>query len=302
MDNPRFYVNPLTGRTIKSTGKIFQNLRKNKFVINKHTCLYNIDSAKRCLKRILNKYSNVYPPSSFVNIPLTLKSNGELDYIRAFIKDKTKLKGYITKDGSLYKFRKDILVDIKKKYPFIKYASKKDSKNLLERLENEGNKIPKKIQKKINKYLHNITPRCDSINILYNPVQKDFIPINSNDVNKKELLDNINNMLIPKEMVVPKKNKSGLEKEDDLKLPSVLPKKNKSGLKLPSVLTNEELKKSFKKRQTKGRVSNIFYSKDDDEIVVVENRGQDAIKSKSDKIKFKIIVDNYGNIIGYSEK
>ena len=178
MNEVRFYINPLSNRTIKSSGKIFQNLRKNKFVINKHKCLYNINSAKRCLKQILNKYSNVYPPSSFVNIPLTLSRDGELDYIRAFIKDKTQLKGFITKDGSLYKFRKSIPYDIKKKYPFIKYADKNDSKKLLERLETEGNKVTKKMQQKINKYLYNIKPRCDSINILYNPLQKDFIPIN----------------------------------------------------------------------------------------------------------------------------
>ena len=50
--------------------------------------------------------------------------------------------------------------------------------------------------------MYNIKPRCDSINILYNPLQKDFIPINKNlsKSDKKELLNNINDMLIPNKL------------------------------------------------------------------------------------------------------
>ena len=203
--NNRFYVNPSTGRTIKSGSKTFKSLKQKKIKINKHRCLYDINSAKQCLKNILNKYAGIYPPSSFINIPLTLDKRGELDYIRAFIRDKDLLKGFIKKDGSLYKFRKNIKFDKNKKYPIVKYASKNDNKKLLEKLDSEGIKVTKKIQKKINKFIYDVNPRCDTINILYNPIQQDFIPINEKKgkmpfSDRKKILDEINNTLIPSKL------------------------------------------------------------------------------------------------------
>lgn len=199
----RFYINPLTNRTIKSDGEVFKDLRKREFKIKKHNCLYNIESAKNCLKHILVKYSNVYPPSSFVNIPLTFNKNKyKLDYIRAFIRDSDKAKkkdvlvGFIVKDGSLYKFKKEIIFDKNQGYPVIQYIDKKGKKKILERLRSEGKDISRKMQKKINKYLYSLEPRCNGINILYNSIQDDFIPVRG-DIYKKKLINDINDMLIP---------------------------------------------------------------------------------------------------------
>ena len=33
--NPRFYINPITGRLIKSNGKIYKNLKKFFFLLKK---------------------------------------------------------------------------------------------------------------------------------------------------------------------------------------------------------------------------------------------------------------------------
>jgi hypothetical protein len=44
-----YYINPISGRVIKSTGKLYKELKKKRFKTDKDACLYNITSAKRCI-------------------------------------------------------------------------------------------------------------------------------------------------------------------------------------------------------------------------------------------------------------
>ena len=100
---PRFYLNPTTGRLIKSTGRVYTKLKKDSILMLRDKCLYNPKSAQRCLTKLLTLYPNVYPPSNFIKIPKTHKRVS----IRAFIKDPRKkyLVGYINKFGKPFPTR-----------------------------------------------------------------------------------------------------------------------------------------------------------------------------------------------------
>ena len=100
---PRFYLNPITGRLIKSTGRVYKRLKQDSILISRDKCMYNNKSAQHCLIKLLTLYPNVYPPSNFIKIPKTHKRGS----IRAFIKDPRKkyLVGYINKFGKPFRFQ-----------------------------------------------------------------------------------------------------------------------------------------------------------------------------------------------------
>jgi len=115
MDKPKFYINPLTSRMIKSTARTFKKLKKEQYVIDKHKCLYNVKSAERCFNKLLKLYPDIiYPSSNFIDIPKTYKRRS----IRAFIGDKKKIKGYIDKTGKKYRLKKSIYKN--KRVPIVK--------------------------------------------------------------------------------------------------------------------------------------------------------------------------------------
>jgi hypothetical protein len=70
---PKFFLSPYSGRAIKSSGKLYQQLHQDGYIVDRHPCLYNIKSAEQCLKRILRIYPNVYPSSNFTDIPRIYK-------------------------------------------------------------------------------------------------------------------------------------------------------------------------------------------------------------------------------------
>jgi len=195
METPRFYINPLTGRMIKSTAKIFKKLKRGKYVIDKHKCLYNIKSAERCFNKLFKLYPDiVYPSSNFIDIPKTYKRGS----IRAFIGDKKKLNGYIDKTGKKYKLQKNIK-NIKR-VPIVKDLND-NLKNIVDKLPEIDNLQQKIVEDQI-KYDKPIK-RIDDINIIFNPLQNDFVSVNKK-INKEEIqniLEIVNGELIPKKLI-----------------------------------------------------------------------------------------------------
>ena len=51
--NSKFYLNPITGRVIKSTGYVYKKLKRNGYNPKKHICVYDIKTAEKCLKKIM---------------------------------------------------------------------------------------------------------------------------------------------------------------------------------------------------------------------------------------------------------
>jgi len=195
METPRFYINPLTGRMIKSTARTFKKLKREKYVIDKHKCLYNIKSAERCFNKLFKLYPDiVYPSSNFIDIPKTYKRGS----IRAFIGDKKKLNGYIDKTGKKYKLQKNIK-NIKR-VPIVKDLND-NLKNIVDKLPEIDNLQQKIVEDQI-KYDKPIK-RIDDINIIFNPLQNDFVSVNKK-INKEEIqniLEIVNGELIPKKLI-----------------------------------------------------------------------------------------------------
>jgi hypothetical protein len=168
----KFYINPISGRIIKSSGKIFRKLKKKKYSLKKEPCLYNIKSAKKCLSKLLKKYPNiVYPSSNFINIPKTYHIN-TIRGLRAFIRENNTIIAFINKHGIIYRLKKPIyIINENQSIPIVI-----DYYNNLPQIIKNLPKINSTMQKKVEYQLKNIK----SLNsyILYNHVQKDFIPIN----------------------------------------------------------------------------------------------------------------------------
>jgi hypothetical protein len=206
---PHFYVNPLTGRVIKSNGSVYKNLKKRRFKLEEDTCLYNITSARNCLTQILNKYGGkVYPSSNFIDIPSTYHKRNKTKKFkaRAFIKKDKKIQGYVDKDGQLIRLPKPI--KISRNVPEVKTI--KEHTSILDKKLETDSKIANKHEIEELKEQLNQEPLSEKITILHNPVQDDFIPIKGdlNEVQKKELFQDMNRTLIPTQL--PALNKTNI--------------------------------------------------------------------------------------------
>lgn len=236
---PKFYINPLTGRMIKSTAKTYQQLKRDKYVIPKHKCLYNIKSAERCFNRLLKLYPNiVYPSSSFIDIPKTYK-NGS---VRAFIKDhNNKIIGYIDKHGNKYKLRKPLTKQ--KAVPIVKeIGTPKVLSKVIEKLPEITEEEQKKVENQF--YYEKPIKSPQDINIIHNPLQNDFIPINQKLLDEEiaDILSLVNRELIPQKLppITISNNIAGLI-QDDNKIYGIIDTSNKiSSLDTPIVIKNEE--------------------------------------------------------------
>ena len=194
--NVKFYVNPLTGRIIKSNKKTYAQLKNKGYIINKDKCLYNVKSAERCFNKLLRLYPNVaYPSSKFIDIPKTYKKGT----IRAFIKDQkdTKVIGYIDKKGKKYKLKRPIYR--RKKVPVVK-----DLDNNLEKIVDKLQEVSEQDQINAEQQYDYDKPikKPEDISIIYNPLQDDFLPINEYLTNKQNanILKMINKELIPTQL------------------------------------------------------------------------------------------------------
>ena len=192
---PRFYLNPTTGRLIKSTARVYKKLKKDSILMLRDKCLYNPKSAQRCLTKLLTLYPNVYPPSNFIKIPKTHKRGS----IRAFIKDPRKkyLVGYINKFGKAFRLRRPIIT--KKKVPIVI-----DYHNVLHKIITNKNCISENLQKSVEKQIKAgiLLNTIENTIILFNPIQNDFIPLNKTigQDEIKSVIKMINNKLIPHEL------------------------------------------------------------------------------------------------------
>jgi hypothetical protein len=176
----KFYINQKTKRMIKSPGKTFSKL-KNKNVLKKDPCLYNITSAKKCFYKLLKFYPKVvYPSSNFVDIPKTYKMN-TIKGLRAFIKQDNNIIAFINKHGFIYRLRSPININNidNQSIPIVI-----DYNNTLPNFIKTLPTIDKNMQKKVDYQINTIKPN-KNIHILFNHAQKDFIPINKK-MDKKE--------------------------------------------------------------------------------------------------------------------
>ena len=208
---PKFYISPISGRLIRSDAKTYENLKQRRFNIDKDPCLYNVKSAHKCLNKLLRLYPDIiHPSSNFINIPKTYKHGS----VRAFIKDKNKVVGYIDKFGKKHRLYKAI--HTKRKIPVVH-----DGFNVLADIIQKQDKISEKDQKIIEKQITKSEPlqESENINILFNPMQNDFIPIKTilQDDEKKEIINTINKELIPTRLppITMFSNISGIIKEYD---------------------------------------------------------------------------------------
>jgi hypothetical protein len=200
---PHFYINPLTGRVVRSDASVYTELKRRRFKLEADTCLYNVTSAKNCLTQIMNKYGNkVYPSNKFINIPSTYhRIKTKAPKARAFIKTKDKkyLKGYLDKSGKIFKLPKPIKAP---KITIPEVTTIPEHQHLLDKkLETEGVVVNKTDITDIQEQLRQ-EPLSDKITILHNPIQDDFIPIKGqfDQTQQKELLYDINNTLIPSKL------------------------------------------------------------------------------------------------------
>lgn len=214
-DIENYYINKETGRLVKSSSKSAKELMKSG-KLQKHKCLFNIKSAKVCLNQLLSRYPGiVHPPSSFTKIPKTY-TRGEW---RAFIIDSefnkdanantnanfVKIIGTINSWGELRRLNQELVIKSKN------IIIVRDPTKHLERVIKENNVEIKSIDNKfIVKQLQTAVPvldDIDSINLIYNPVHNDFIPIlrqNMDITQQIELLNFLNNMLITQ--ILPSEN------------------------------------------------------------------------------------------------
>ena len=210
---PRFYVNPYSGRMIKTSGEKYKSLKKEFVNIDKHKCLYNIKSAERCLKRLTRLYPNIiYPSSNFRNIPKTYKKGKARSFI---IDNKKSVVGYVDKNGKLKRLMTPV-DGVHNKIPIVKDPTKSLSKII-----KNFPKINNNNQKLIENQIYNETP-MKKIPIIYNPIQNDFIPIKKNldKATQQHIINTINEELIPNTLPTISKNGilstvSGIIKVDD---------------------------------------------------------------------------------------
>ena len=208
---PKYYISPVSGRLIKSNAKTYDDLKRRRFNIDKEPCLYNVRSAHKCLNKLLRLYPDiVHPSSNFIDIPKTYKHGN----VRAFIKDKKRVIGYVDKFGNKHRLYKPI--HTKRPIPVVH-----DSFNVLADILEKQDKISEKDQKTIEKQIIKGEPLTESknINILFNPIQNDFIPIKTKlaDDEKREIINTINKELIPTQLppITMFSNISGIIKEYD---------------------------------------------------------------------------------------
>jgi hypothetical protein len=190
MPGIRYYINPVTGRIIKSTGKTYKELKKRRYILEGDACLYNMTSVKKCLKTINRLYPNVYYPSTFIDIPSTYHKKSNYEAV-AFIKNNESVNGYITKNGLLVKLEKPIPVSKTKTLPIV------IGENIYEKLEREGMEATSEQNVLLKTQLED-NPLKSDIKILYNPMQDDYIPVKGDITSEEQdnLLNTINNTLI----------------------------------------------------------------------------------------------------------
>lgn len=195
--HPHYYINPITGRVIKSDSKTFQKLKKRRFIIKKDACLYDLASAKKCLSSIISKYNGlVYPSSNFMNIPSTYHKRFKA---KGFTKNKQKthINGFIDKKGKFKKLNPEIPIP---KHHITEVVSLEHHHPILHNKVETSEQATKEEHSEIKEQINN-QPEIN-LSMLFNPIQNDIIPIHTS-VPKEEhtnIINKVNEDLIPNEL------------------------------------------------------------------------------------------------------
>jgi hypothetical protein len=185
----RYFLSPISGRIIKSSGKTYATLKQEGYIIDKHKCFYNIKSAQKCLAKLGTLYPSVLPPSKFYKIPKMIKNST----IRGFVQDEGKVLGVVDSKGKIYRLQRPLnaspdlvtvddpvgtLPQITLQSPYASLQTEKEAKQIA--------KSATKFEKRL----------------LYNPVQNDFIPTKVQLEKQKQIdvINAINQNLIPLEL------------------------------------------------------------------------------------------------------
>lgn len=202
----RYYLSPVSGRIIKSTGRTYNTIKEEGYFIDKHPCLYNINSAKKCLERLLRRYPSIaFPPSSFLNIPRTGDTK-----IRGVVYDETntRIRGIVDKRGKLKGLKKEIDVS---KDESLQLPSIQDPYGMLQKALNTKEPATDEEHEEIKRNLHGKRQSKKAkrkLSLVYNPVHDDIVPMKDtserNDMVpmkdasvQKEVLNVINSSLVP---------------------------------------------------------------------------------------------------------
>jgi hypothetical protein len=188
---PKFYISPYSGRVIKSSGRLYNQLKEEGFIVDKHRCFYNIQTAQKCLNRLISLYPYLYPPSNFIGIPKTYDKGPA----RAFVCDTKKrdsIIGIVDKSGNLKQLQSPIESPSSP-------LQVKDPLNVLPSVLPKKEIVDKETQTAVEKQLKEEEQPNANVSIIYNPVQDDFIPVNKETTvaEQKEILQALNEELIP---------------------------------------------------------------------------------------------------------
>lgn len=199
MDKPKFYLSPISGRVIRSTGKTYSKLREDGYILERYNCRYNTKSVKACFQKL---GKGVYPPSDFTKIPKTYKTQGPA---RAFVyasdNDTSELKGFVDKHGKTFRLKDPITT--KRKVPRVSDPTG-TLPFVLSRSPIATDEQTASITEQIKRGDTISTP--EDMSIIYNPVNSHFVPrkriLSNQDDNKQSETDEsiirtINNELVP---------------------------------------------------------------------------------------------------------
>jgi hypothetical protein len=193
---PHYFINPITGRIIKSNSKTFEKLKKRRFIIQKDACLYDISSAKKCLSSIMYRYNGlVYPSSNFMNIPSTYDKNFKA---KGFVKnkEKTHISAFVDKKGKFKKLKPEIPL----KNDVVELVSLKHHKPILHKKIENSEEATIEEHNEVKEQIDN--EPIKNLKLLFNPIQDDIIPID-NSIPQEEhvnIINQVNEDLIPNEL------------------------------------------------------------------------------------------------------
>ena len=191
--NRRYYLNPETGRVIKSDGKTYLELHENDYIVPKHKCFYNIKSAKKCLNKLFELYpSLVHPPSSFATISPTYSHGPAVAFVTKLNETNVPVvHAFVDKHGDLHKLNNPVYTE----------QTLVTVKDPLSKLPIESAPlVHASVQTAIEEQLQT-TPIAD-VALVYNPIQNDFIPVDNSltKTDQHNVLDVTNTYLVPEKL------------------------------------------------------------------------------------------------------
>lgn len=268
-----FYINPITDRLIKKDNKTYRDLKSRHFKLKKSPCLYNEKSAKKCLEKIIKHYPKLPIPSKTLPNDITVIRNGD-----------GLVHGVVNGNGQIYKLEYPIKVETK--VPELITVSENHNEILNNKLNSSDILSVEYVQNKLNN-----VPTGE--NVMYNPLQDNYLPIVTTPV-----LNEINKQIIPKMLPVNVgsvaaviRNKDNLdeitgyinEKNEALKLSTTLNLKI-SELQKELSTKNTEIDDLKKEIKTKIKSGELSFGNLNSLLIKKENEKQQIEKQCTQKI------------------